>query len=89
MNKLLFVDDEPNVISGLERQLNKLLPDCQIVGANSGIVKRFNGYVTVESAVGAGTTFHVHLPTAQSTVKVDNQEEKEESVEREKTNSVC
>jgi len=36
MNKLLFVDDEPNVISGLKRQLNKLLPDCKIVGANSG-----------------------------------------------------
>jgi len=35
MNKLLFVDDEPNVISGLKRQLNKILQDYDIVGANS------------------------------------------------------
>ena len=36
MSKLLFVDDEPSVISGLKRQLYKLLPDCEVMGANSG-----------------------------------------------------
>lgn len=36
MSRLLIVDDELNVISGLKRQLNKLLPDCKILGANSG-----------------------------------------------------
>ena len=35
MNKLLLVDDEPNVISSLKRQLNKLLKDYDIVGAHS------------------------------------------------------
>lgn len=53
------------------------------------IVKRFGGHVTVESTVGVGTTFHVYLPAAQATAMVENQEEREESVEREKTNSVC
>jgi len=53
------------------------------------IVKRFGGHVTVESTVGVGTTFHIYLPAAPTTAKVDNQEESEESVEREKANSVC
>lgn len=53
------------------------------------IVERFGGHVTIESTVGVGTTFHVYLPAAQTTAKVDNQEERGGSVEREKTNSVC
>ena len=53
------------------------------------IAKRFGGHVTVGSTVGVGTTFHVYLPADQSTVKVDNQEEREKSVEREETNPVC
>ena len=36
MSRLLIVDDELNVISGLKRQLNRLLPDCKILCANSG-----------------------------------------------------
>ena len=36
MNKILFVDDEPKVISGLKRQLIKLLPNSTLLGANSG-----------------------------------------------------
>jgi len=53
------------------------------------IVKKFQGHVTVESTVGVGTTFHIYLPAAPTTAKVDNQEKREGSVEREKANSVC
>jgi len=53
------------------------------------IVKKFQGHVTVESTVGVGTTFHVYLPAVRAVARVENQEEREESVEREKTNSVC
>lgn len=53
------------------------------------IVKRFDGHVTVESTVGVGTTFHVYLPVVQASTQADDPEEREESVEREKTNSVC
>ncbi|QQS47182.1 MAG: response regulator [Acidobacteriota bacterium] len=35
-----------------------------------GIVRGYGGFVTVESEVGAGTTFHIHLP-AQTTVWLD------------------
>jgi len=53
------------------------------------IVKKFHGFVTVESSVGVGTTLHIHLPVVQTAVRLDKQGEREESVEREKTNSVC
>ncbi|PKK81980.1 MAG: hypothetical protein CVT49_16075 [candidate division Zixibacteria bacterium HGW-Zixibacteria-1] len=35
MNKILFVDDEPNVIYALKRQLSKLTLDCECQGAFS------------------------------------------------------
>jgi len=53
------------------------------------IVKRYQGHVTVESTVGVGTTFHVYLPAVQTTAKLEDQKEREEYGEREKTNSVC
>jgi signal transduction histidine kinase len=31
----------------------------------AGIVKGHKGFITVESAVGKGTTFHVYLPEIQ------------------------
>jgi len=55
----------------------------------SRIVKKFQGIVTVESTVGVGTTFHVYLPAARATAKVEHKKGSEESVEQEKTNSVC
>ena len=53
------------------------------------IVKKLNGRVTVESTIGVGTTFHVHLPATQITAKEGNQEERKGPVGKEKTNSVC
>ena len=53
------------------------------------IVKKIDGLVKVESTVGVGTTFHVYLPAAHTTARKGNQEERERSLGKEKTNSVC
>jgi len=37
MNRVLFIDDEPNVISGLQRQLGMLSSDWEFAGVNSAM----------------------------------------------------
>lgn len=47
-----------------------------------GIVKQSGGYITVDSAPGAGTTFHIHLPAVPSDEEGEQLQEAERAAER-------
>jgi PAS domain S-box-containing protein len=50
------------------------------LAAAFSIVKKHDGHITVESEVGAGTTFHIYLPASSEAVLVVEREEEEKPI---------